>query len=66
MEQDRKAKGVVQAEEWVEESLTPEVKAGVLVWDPVEIASAQVAVNEKCIRWGFPAMSRNAQGAVRS
>lgn len=65
MEQGRKAKGLVQAEEWAEAGLAPAVEVEVSVQDQVGIASAPVVVNEQCISWEFPAMSRNAQSAVR-
>lgn len=65
MEQGRKAKGLVQAEEWAEAGLAPAVEVEVLVQDLVEIASAPVVVNAQCINWGFPAMSKNAQSAAR-
>ena len=64
IEQGRKAKGQAQAEEWAEAGLAPAVEAEVLVQDLVEIASAPVVVNEQCIKWEFPAMSRNAQNVA--
>ena len=65
MEQGRKAKGVVLAEECVVAGLVAAIEEEVSVQDLVEIASAPVVVNEECIKWGFPAMSRNAQSAAR-
>lgn len=68
MEQGREAKGLVQAEEWAEARLVPEVavEKEVLVQDPVEIVSAPTAVHKQFMNWGFPAMSRNAQSVARS
>ena len=66
MEQGRKAKGLVQAEEWAEAGLAPAVEAEVLVQDPVETASALAVEHKPLINWEFPAMSRNAQSAARS
>ena len=62
MEQGREAKELVQAEGWVVAGL---VAAEVLVQGLVEIVSAPVVVHEQFINWGLPAMSRNAQSAVR-
>ena len=65
IEQARKGKDQVQAEEWVVAGIAPAVEAGVLVQDPAEIASVRVVVNEQCINWEFHAMNRNVQNAVR-
>jgi hypothetical protein len=65
MEQARKDKDQAQAEEWAEAGVAPPVEVEVLVQDLVEIASAPVVVNEQCINWEFPAMSKNAQNAAR-
>ena len=65
IEQARKAKDQVQAEEWAEVGVDPAVEAEVLVQDLAEIASAPVVVNEQCINWESPAMSRDAQSAAR-
>jgi len=65
MEQGRKAKDLVLAEECVVAELVAAVEAEVSAQDLVEIASALVVVNEECIKWEFPAINRNARSAVR-
>lgn len=65
MEQGRKAKGLVQVEEWAKAGVAPAVKAEVLVQDLVEIVSAPVVVNGQCINWEPPAISRDAQNVAR-
>ena len=65
MEQGREAKGLVQAEVCMVVGLVASVEAEVLVQGLVKIVSAQIVVHKPFINWGFPAMSRNAQSAVR-
>jgi hypothetical protein len=65
MEQGRKAKELVQAEECMVAGLVAAVEAEVSVQGLVEIVSAPVVVHKQFINWGLPAMSRSVQNAVR-
>jgi hypothetical protein len=65
IEQARRAKDQVQAEESAEAGVAPAVKAEVLVQDLAGIASALAVVNGQCINWESPAINRGAQNVVR-